>query len=91
MAVAAASAARMALAEKDGAILIRPTIAGPCPSVGWATVVCGFHFMVQPRMTLNPQDNFTNAPARWGGRALSGGPAPLDSGREYKIFYPVQA
>ncbi|MDP0928351.1 hypothetical protein Q0601_14280 [Paracoccus onubensis] len=52
-----------------------PKRAAQRPSVGWVSFGRDFHFMVQLRMVLNLQDSVTKAPARWGGRALRGGPS----------------
>lgn len=67
-----------------------PKRASQRPSVGWTSFGGTFHFMVQLRTVLNPQDSVTKAPARWGGRALRGGPSrecvqsttALDSARD---------
>ena len=62
-------------------LLLGPEKAAQRPSVGWATMASGLHFIVQSRMSPEPRDNGMKAPIRWGGRALRGGPLGLDSAR----------
>lgn len=66
-----------------------PERAGQRPSVGWASLGCGPHFMLQPRKDPEPQNDVAKVPirhmnpceARRGGRALRGGPLGLYSAR----------